>query len=946
MHTPRTIAGSRAWLLAGAALVSLALPAAAQTQDTALEEIVVTGSRIARTNLTAPTPVTVVSEEALQARGTTNAAEFLNQIPSVGVPAVSNTNSNFTTTAAGLNLINLRNLGTERTLVLVNGRRHVGGTGGSNAVDINSIPTELLERVEVVTGGASAVYGSEAVAGVVNFILKDDFEGAAAGAQYGITDEGDGENTHAYATIGANMADGKGNVALNVVYDKTKAIYSRDREFSSVDLSRNAVNGRISRPAYSFFGPGGLYYYNLPDDSGDTTDLLNPDGTPFVRNANGYNRNQDRLIQVPTERYLLSSLARYDLTDNVRWFFEGTYARTEANSQSEAIAFGDNQQVGIGPDAPFLSIPVTNPFIPAALLAGRPAGVDQLQFERRFNELGLRESDVTRQTFRFATGFEGDLIPDTSWKYNVYYAYGKVTEAQTSTGVFNSQRMAQALDAIPGPNGTVVCRDPGARALGCVPINLFGAGAATGAGLDYVRASSTYDADVKQQVGSLTITGDVIDLPAGALGVAFGGEWRKETSSTEFDPLTLSGLSSGNQAANTTGSYDVWEGFAEVNVPLLADMPFVDYLGIDGAVRYSDYSTVGKLWSYKGGAEYAPVEDVRIRATYARAVRAPNISELFDAPQQTFSSVNDPCADGARDENATRAANCAATPGIREAIARGGFQPADKDLLSIPGFNSGNPDLDAEKADTWTVGAVFTPTFAPGLSVTVDYWDIKIKDAIQGIARQTAVNQCVDQTPYPGNVFCSQVQRDPVTGLITGLDLTQQNVATQKARGVDVQLDYTVDLADYTEALGDSRVNFNFIGTYLDKNASTAFKGAEAIDFAGEVGYSRYRFNLRTTYEQGPFAFNWTVRYFSGANIDNTSEFEDNRLPQLAYHDVQARYTVADKYQLYFGVNNLLDRNPPVIGTPFPANITGTETAADVYDPIGRFFYAGVRATF
>lgn len=944
MHIPRNAAGTRAWLLAGAALVSLALPAAAQAQEAALEEIVVTGSRIARTNLTAPTPVTVVSEEALQARGTTNAADFLNQLPSVGVPAVSNTSSNFTTTAAGLNLINLRNLGTERTLVLVNGRRHVGGTGGSNAVDINSIPTDLLERVEVVTGGASAVYGSEAVAGVVNFILKDDFEGASAGVQYGMTDEGDGENTHAYALVGANMGNGKGNVALNVVYDKTKPIYSRDREISELDLSQSGT-GAIIRPRFSPYGAGGSFY--AADETGvPTTPFLNPDGTTFSTLRNGYNRNQDRLISVPTERYLVSSLANYDITDSVRWFFEGTYARTEANSQSEPIAFGDNTTVGAGPTAPLLSIPTTNPLIPAAIRARLPAGTEEVFFQRRFTELGQRQGDITRQTFRFATGLEGDLIPDTSWKWNAYYAFGKVTEAQTDAGVFNTQRMQQALNAVAGPGGTVICADPAARAQGCVPINLFGAGAASGAALEYVRASSNYDADVKQQVGSLTVTGDLVDLPAGALGVAFGGEWRKETSSTEFDPLTLSGLSSGNQAANTTGSYDVWEGFAEVNVPLLADMPFVEYLGIDGAVRYSDYSTVGKLWSYKAGGEYAPLKDMRIRATYARAVRAPNIAELFDPPQQTFSSVNDPCSSETIGENPTRAANCAATPGIREAIARGGFDPTEADLASIPGFNSGNPDLDAEKADTWTVGAVFTPTFVPGLSVTVDYWDIKIKDAIQGIDRQTAVNQCVDQTPYPGNVFCGQVQRDPATGLITGLDLTQQNVATQKARGVDVQLDYTVDLADYTEALGDGRVNVNFIGTYLDKNASTAFAGAEAIEFAGQVGYSRYRFNLRTTYEQGPVAFNWTVRYFSGANIDNESEFEGNRLPQLAYHDIQARYTVADKYQLYLGVNNLLDRNPPVIGSPFPANITGTETAADVYDPVGRFFYAGIRATF
>ncbi|WP_114392521.1 TonB-dependent receptor domain-containing protein [Oleisolibacter albus] len=944
MTSPRSTAGSRALLLAGAALVSLALPAVAQAQD-ALEEIVVTGSRIARPNLTAPSPVTVVDSEALLSRGTTNPADYLNQLPSLGVPSVSSTNSNFTTTAAGLNLINLRNLGTERTLVLVNGRRHVGGTGGSNAVDINSIPSDLIERIDVVTGGASAVYGSEAVAGVVNFVLKDNFEGVKAGVQYGVTDEGDGQNVHAYSLIGANMANGRGNVALNVGYDKTDSIKSKDRSFSSVDTTRGAT-GKLTRPAYSYYGKDGLFYYNIPGSTtGETTDLYNPDGTLFNRTANGYNRDQDRLIQVPTERYLVSTNAHYDLTDNVRWFFEGTYARTEGDSQQEPITVGDQTQVGFGPSAPYLSVPRTNPFIPQAIKDLAPDANEPVQFERRFSELGLRRSDFTRQTFRFATGFEGDLIPDTSWKYNTYYSYGKVTEAQTSTGVYNTQRMAQALDATT-INGQIVCADAAARAMGCAPINLFGAGKVSQAALDYVRASSNYDADIKQQVGSLSFTGDVVELPAGPVGVAFGGEWRKEASSTEFDPLTLSGLSSGNQAANTKGSYRVWEGFGEVNVPLLADMQFVKYLGVDAAVRYSDYSTVGSLWSYKGGAEYAPIDDVRFRATYARAVRAPNISELFDPAQQTFSSVSDPCADDTRNANATRAANCAATPGVREAIAAGGFKPGDKDLISIPGFNSGNPNLDAEKADTWTIGAVFTPTFVHGLAVTVDYWDIKIKDAIQGIDRQTAVEQCVDQAQGANNLFCSLVQRDPVTGLITGLDARQMNVATQKAAGIDVQVDYTLELGDFSPTLDDSTLHFNLVGTYLDKNTSTAFAGATPIDDAGQVGYSRYKANLRTTYNQGPLSASWLVRYIGAANMDNTKEFKDNRIPAIAYHDVQVSYTLAEKYQLYVGVNNLLDRNPPIIGGTYAVNVTGTETAADVYDVTGRFFYTGIRASF
>ncbi|HYC02342.1 MAG TPA: TonB-dependent receptor [Azospirillaceae bacterium] len=930
----RLLAGTAFVALASSGMLAAGIAAAQETGG--VEEIVVTGSRIARDNATAPTPLQVVGEEALQARGTTNAADYLNQLPSLGVPTVSQTNSNFTTTAAGLNLINLRNLGTERTLVLVNGRRHVGGTGGSNAVDINSIPTDLVERIEIVTGGASAVYGSEAVAGVVNFILKDDFEGAEVNAQYGITGEGDGENAHASASVGANVADGRGNVALNIVYDKTKPIWSRNRELSAVDTTMSGT-GAIRRPAFSAYGAGGQFYV------GDFA--LNPDGTPFRSVVNGYNRNQDRLIQVPTERYLLSTMAHYDVTESLRWFFEGSYARTEARSNAEPIAFGDNTTLGVAPDAPILNIPVTNPFIPQALRSRLPADQEEIFFSRRFVELGDRVSDVTRQTFRFTTGFDG-AIGETGFDWNAYYGLGRVTEDQESGGVFNVQRMQEALDAIPGPNGTAVCRDATARALGCVPINLFGAGAATGAGLDYVRASSTYDATVEQQTAGFSVTGKPFALPAGDLGVAAGVEWRKESSDTNFDPLTLAGLSSGNQAAATRGGYDVWEGFAEINVPILSGLPFVEYLGVNGAARYSDYSTVGGIWSYEAAAEYQPITDVRFRGSISRAVRAPNIAELYDPAQQTFESVNDPCAGVSATAQDPVSVNCRNTPGIREALARGGFNPTEADLASIPGFNSGNPELDAEKADTFTVGAVFTPTFVSGLTVSADFWNIKIKDAIQGIARQTAVNQCVAQQPYPGNIFCSTIRRDPATGLITGLDLKQQNVATQKARGVDLQLDYTANLTDFGVPGEWGSLNFNLVGTYLDKNASTAYAGAEPIEFAGSVGYSRYKANLRTTWDNGPLSLTYNVRYLSPANIDNESEFTNNRIPTLFYQDVQVRYDVTEGASVYAGVNNLMDRKPPLISSPFPVAITGTETAADVYDPVGRFFYAGIRAKF
>lgn len=922
----------------GAAAVALIIPMAAQAQDAPapadLEEIVVTGSRIQRSNLTAPTPVQVIDSQTIQLKGTTNAAELINELPAAGVPGVSTTNSNFFVSATGLNLVDLRNLGTDRTLVLVNGRRHVGGAEGSTSVDLNSIPSDFIERVEVVTGGASAVYGSEAIAGVVNIILKRDFEGVTVAGQAGITGEGDGENYNLSSTLGSNFADGRGNIIVNVTYDKTEEVASADRDISATDAFYDP-DTFVDRNALSSYGPGGRFILGGVS--------YNPDGTPFVTSVNGYNRNADRLIAVPIERNLLSAIANYEVLEGINFFVESTYARTETSSRSEPIAFGNNTSVGTAVDAPVLSIPASNPFIPAGIGAVIPPGTQQFTFARRFNELGQRQSEITRQTYRIATGLEGEL--DNGWNWEGYYQYGTVTQDQVSTGVFNVARLQEALNAEVGPAGTFQCSNPLARAQGCVPINVFGAGSVSQEALSYVSANSTFDSTIRQNTAGAFLSGDLLELPAGGLGFAVGGEYRKEESEFRPDALSIAGISSGNASAPSDGEYDVWEVYAETSVPLLSGMDFVDYLGIDAAVRYADYSTVGSVWSYKVGGEYAPIPDLRIRSTYARAVRAPNIGELFQPAQQTFSSVTDPCADNRRlDASATVQANCAATPGVGAAIAAGGFQPTQLDLSSIPGFNSGNPNLQEEKADTLTIGAVWTPTFLDNFSVTVDYWNIEIDDAIQGFARQTAVDQCVAQEQYPNNPFCALITRDPTTGIITGLDLRVDNVAVQTASGVDLEANYALDLADMVGDYG--LLNFNFIGTYLIENENIPFSGADPVENATQVGFSEFKWNLRTTWESGPFTVSWLLRYIGEANIDPEDDFEGNEIPALVYNDIQARYSINDRYELFVGVDNFLDQKPPIIPAPFAVNITGTETAADVYDPIGRFFYAGFRAEF
>lgn len=939
---------ARAALLCGAAAVALPVAAQAQSssQNTAqkVEEIVVTGSRIARANLVAATPVAVVDAQQIAYQAATNAFEVIAQLPT-SISSLSTTSSNFTVAAAGVNMVSLRNLGRARTLVLVNGRRHVGGLEGEAAVDLNSIPSEFIERIEVITGGASAVYGSEAMSGVVNIILKRNFEGVSANFQSGISSRDDGREHYATATVGGNFDSGRGNAMLNLTYEKQGTVRSINRDLSRTDLNRSAVTGAVTRGpnAYSPFGPFGRFYLR---DSASGTSFAVVDGqlVPFSTAAHGYDRNPDRLIQTPTERYLLSGAARYEIIPEMEWFLEGTYARTDVDRSLEPIAFGSNTSIGIGPSAPILTIPVTNPFMPAALRQqAQAAGATRITFDRRFNELGNRVGDIRRNTLRFATGFTGDVM---DWKYETYFQYGETRYVQNDEGVFNVLNMQNALNAEIGPDGRPRCVDATARAQGCVPINVFGRNTVTREALAYVQTNSVSNSSQSQKVAALNITRDLFALPAGDVGFAAGVEYREEDSLFIPDPLAAAGISSGNASARVQGEFDVREVYAETIVPLLADLPFAKSVGIEGAVRYTDYSTIGGLWSWKAGGEWAPIEDIRFRSVYATAIRAPNIGELFTPPRQTFSSITDTCNGVTATSTRAQDARCRQDPGIAEAIRRNGsFSLTPQQQLSVPGFNTGNPDLKQESARTWTIGAVMVPTFIDDLSLSVDYYQIKIKDGITGISRNTAIRECyLTGNPIYCNTFTRAGANGATPGLIVESNLRQQNLAEIRTSGVDAQLDYSIDTERV--GLGDGKLSFNAIATYLFSYESVAFPGAATTIDVGEVGYNRFRINTRTTYTTGPFSASWRLRYIGPGEIDNDNRFTGSRLPDIVYHDLQVRYDATEWLELYTGVNNVMDVDPPLIGNPLPGSSTGVETNANVYDVIGRYFYAGFNVKF
>ncbi|MDB5688770.1 MAG: cirA, partial [Sphingomonas bacterium] len=764
------------------ALALISAPAWAQTANSADETaaaagqantptpndtIVVTGSRIASPTITSVSPVQVVSAQQIQQSGVTNIQDLLLENPAFGVPALSRTNSAFLTSGTGVATVDLRDLGSDRTLVLINGRRVVAGVPGSATVDLNVIPTQFVQRIDVLTGGASSLYGSDAVAGVVNFIYKDNFQGIEANAQYNITEKGDTPEYQANLTMGGNFADDRGNIMVHVGYTNQGGLLSRERNDTRIDDLDTFANitgdpadfgvpaeGRFSGlPLQGVFTSGGCQFtYNaagqlqrgFSQNGGAITNAQAtacgvPRGT--VLEAGGFNRQYFRTISVPVQRYLFASRAKYDLADSLTVFAEGTYNRTSAAREIEPFGVSTAGSTGIFPSNGLYPIEtlvggvrVLNPYVPAAVAAaavdGDRDGLRDIAFSRRLGEFGSRRSTTNRDFYRFVVGAEGSFLDD-KFHYDLSYNYGRTAESQEGNGQVNINNFRNALAAIPSPTGPI-CADANARANGCVPVNVFGAGSISPAAVAYIQADQTFQTRIQQQVVQGNVSGTILDLPAGPLGVAFGVEYRKENSSENNDSLTNQGLNGGNALPDTRGAFDVKEAYGEINVPLLSDVPFFQALSVRAAGRISDYSTVGMVYSYSGGVEWSPIRDLRFTGTYARAVRAPNIGELFTGPSQTFpAGLQDPCRGVTATATGTLATTCRAFAGVNSNIAANGgaFAVTQSDIQGISGFNLGNPNLREEKSDSYTIGAILNPVSIDALRnlvVRVDYYNISI----------------------------------------------------------------------------------------------------------------------------------------------------------------------------------------------------------------------------
>lgn len=970
-----------------ACLAAAALPALAQQQQ--LERVEVTGSRILSVNAESPAPIQVMTAADIKASGVTNLQDLLLKNPTFGTPSISRTNSNFSTSSAGVATVDLRNLGINRTLVLVNGHRYVSGVPGNMAVDLNTIPTDFIERVEVMTGGASSTYGSDAVAGVVNIILKRGFEGVNLDASYGESWKSDDTLKKFSITAGTNSADGKGNIMAHFAVSKQGAVFSKDREASAIDQgSVGAFQTGLAddifkafRTNYSSYAPQGRFLFrNAAGASTSRTFDSNGNVIGWSTNgpagdgvgATGYNRSSVRTIAIPTDRVLMATKGDYALSESHNLYFEGTYANTKTHTQLEPFPLDSATNVTPGgghikAETMVGGVKVANPLIPTALfnlLTDRDGdGLKDYDFTRRMSDIDNRTQTANRDTFRALGGLKGDL--NKTWSYDAYIGYGFTREGQVGTGQVNVANFLQALTVIKDANGNPVCADPIARAQGCVPANIFGANTLSAAAAKYIGAPSSLNTSVTQKLAGGSVSGEVFDLPAGPIGLAAGFEWRQEGSETSFDALTQTGMNGGNALPNTVGRYTVREVFVESKIPLLKNLPAVKNLDGTLAYRRGDYSTVGNTNSWNTGLDWAINSDIRVRATGAVSTRAPNIDDLYGGRSQTFpTGLIDPCQNVMSSDTSPLAMACKSYPGVVANMAanNGKFTLGQSDQQGISGFGGGNPNLKSEKGKSKTVGLVVTPksiALLKNFTFTADYYDITIDNAINTPGRGYTLNQCFRAN---NPAYCQFITRRATqvgaysAGSLEFIDDLPVNSGGQKAKG----LDFT---ASYAERVGPGVLSAKLSWTHLlDAWTKSTNEGAPDTSL-GEVGNSRNRWVLNLNYSSGPWAVSTTTTYIGKAYLDDQfmiqmcNEYDEDgnclvparkeqgKVAAKVYFDLQGSYKWG-KAQFYAGVNNLFNTKAPPIISGLPGDVTGTETDSGTYDAIGRRYYVGMRYSF
>ena len=963
-------------------------------QETRLEEITVTGTRITRSGFSTPTPVTMLDDERMERLGISNVGAALNQLPSFN-PSTTLSTQGFG--GSGATFADLRGLGAQRNLVLINGRRVVPTTVSGN-VDLNLVPSMMVGRSEVVTGGASAAYGSDAVAGVTNIILKTDLVGFESEVSYGQAETEDNETFIMSFAAGTDFADGRGHVVVGYEYADSDGVGDQyERDWGRREVMRIPNIGTPGLPfnmlvenVHNANGTVGGYIRGVTDASGQTLSpsadplsglSFNPDGSatpwvagdfaqgsPFQVGGSGDGRNVylggGTSLVSPLERFSLYAHADYEISPSLNAFLEGSYSGAEATNPAGQVR---NEAIFISADNPFIPPAIHRQLVNAGL-----ADFSGFTIGRNGDDLGTAVSVNERNTLRLTAGLDGVFGADWSW--DAYYQYGRTNSetrvsnnriGKTSTSDPEINNFAMAVDAVTGPNGAPMCRvvatalmagaplqegDPG---FGCTPLNLLGENNFSSQGKDYAFGASTSDQEVEQHVFAVNLSGDVAQLWAGPLTLATGGEYRRDSADGVADPISqLDGWFVG-VGQNVDAQIDVTEAYLEGVMPLLSGEQTLD---LNGAVRTTRYDIEGTNFptdgsaptqnessldatTWKVGLSYQPLDSLRLRATRSRDIRAPSINELFGARTRGFSTTTD--------------------------HGRGETVPLQ------PVLGGGNANLDSEEADTWTAGIVLEPGgWLENLRVSLDYYDIQISNAIGTIGSQNIVDRC-----YLDNVaeMCELIIRQPMPGdglgSIDYIENTLQNINELTTSGLDLEIDYFLPLG----GLGD--FNFRLLGNYVfdyitvDSGGETDRAGQTGWAVGSSPGVADLVLDGLITWSKGPLTTTLHGRFIDEgvnnvthigpddpnfnrivaeglANPLYTSTTNDNKVPSRLYLDLNASYDLLEqpdgsyRLQLFGRIANLSDKDPPQVHT------VNSSTNQRYFDVIGRAYKVGLRYRF
>jgi outer membrane receptor protein involved in Fe transport len=947
-------------LALGGSMAAFTAPSFAQSGSGAAQPqtIVVTGSRIARLNAQAESPIVTVGAEQIQQSGIATVEQFLNTLPQV-TPALSSQSNN--PSSNGRAFIDLRGLGSGRNLVLINGRRGMGSTGGGT-VDTNTIPTSLVDRVEVITGGAATAYGADAVAGVVNFIMKKNFTGFELDASHRETEKSDGVESSASLTLGSTFDGGKGSAVFGAGFFRRAAIYKGARDFSAQASTATGIfpGGSISlgtnvptqAAVDAIFGAdrcntnGGVRGYGF-----------NPDGTLFCTGVTGvatrnvvnyrgpeshiarnffpdtfsYNFEPDNILVLPMERWSLYSSLNYDLNDHFRPYasiqFTNYYAKTE---------------LAPTPGGGF-TVPVSNPFWSAearTLLAARATPGSAVSYSKRFNSLGGRTSETTHDVWQLVTGAQGDLFGD--WSYDLYATFGRSVQNEVQGGNVRVPRLQELLNAADGGNS--ICAGG---------FNPFGPTPLSAACQNYIGLQSKNLTTVVQRVVEGTVSGPLFKLPAGSVDAVVGVSYRD----LDFDFKPDSGLQPGqvvgfNEQLPVKGKLEFQDVFVEAVIPILRNKPLFKNLSATVGARATDSNISGADSAYKLTLDWGLNDAVRFRGGFQTAIRAPNVNELF-APQlnnfPTF-TAQDPCNTtgpiAATYRNGPNAAQVRALCAAQSAVAAGTayVQPFDQ----ARGITGGNPNLGPEKSTSFTAGLVLRPT--RDITATIDYWSIDLEEVIAAVGASTIVQRCYNRDGAnpsfdPNNQWCQLFRRDQNDGGVIALSQLSRNQAFNKVTGIDLGLEFGLNL----QSAGALRWNVN--ATWTEKNEAQTTTVDPVNDFAGTIGSTtgsatpKWRVNLTTSYNVGGLSVQLVNRFIDKMVHANTvtggSPISNTGTPATWYHDISARYALTKNLSIRGGISNLTDQAPRLYSPNIQAN-----TDPSTFDVLGRRYFVSLNAKF